>query len=204
MPFIVFSGGEGSGKSSVLKLLKEEFPAIVATREPGGTPWGEALRQPLLDRRFIPNPWAALFLFMSIRAQHVADVIRPAISAGHVIVSDRYLEDSYAYQWSAKMEQPDPAELWQMAALAGFPQPDRWLWLDVDPALGLQRRHSTTETNRLDHESLEFHTAVRAAYARLMTTAPYTKIGRRIDSSGSLDSVYQQVKKELTPYLQGA
>ncbi len=202
-PFIVFSGGEGSGKSSVLKLLKEEFPRIMTTREPGGTPFGEALRAPLLDPTFAPNPWAELFLFMSIRAQHVTELINPALTAGQVVVCDRYLEDSYAYQWAGKIGVHDPAQLWAMAKQAGFPVPDVWLWFDVEPALGLRRRRGTNETNRLDHESLAFHDAVREGFARLMTIDPYNRIGRRIDSAGSLNSVYEQVKRELGHFLTG-
>lgn len=203
-PFIVFSGGEGSGKTSILKLLKEEFPAIVTTREPGGTPFGEALRAPLLDPSFSPNPWAELFLFMSIRAQHVTELIEPSMADGRAVVCDRYLEDSYAYQWSGKIGATDPAELFALARRAGFPVPDVWLWFDVEPALGLRRRRGTNETNRLDHESLAFHDSVREGFARLITIDPYTRIGRRIDSNGSLDGVYREVKKELAPLLKGA
>lgn len=201
-PFIVFSGGEGSGKSSILKLLKEEFPTIVATREPGGTPFGEALRQPLLDRSFSPNPWAELFLFMSIRAQHVSDLIMPETEAGKIVVCDRYLQDSYAYQWASKIGESDPTQLWDLARRAGFPTPDVWLWFDVDPAVGLQRRAGTSETNRLDHESHAFHTSVREAFAWLITTAPYDRIGRRIDSNRPLDEVYASVKEALKQFLQ--
>jgi dTMP kinase len=200
-PFIVFSGGEGSGKTSILKLLKEEFPAIVTTREPGGTPFGEALRGPLLDPSFTPNPWAELFLFMSIRAQHVTELIHPSLEDGRAVVSDRYLEDSYAYQWAGKLGQTDPTQLMTLAQQAGFPMPDLWLWFDVEPALGLRRRRGTNETNRLDNESLAFHDHVRENFARLMTIEPYARIGRRIDSNGSLDGVYTNVKAELKPYL---
>ncbi len=199
--FIVFSGGEGSGKSTILRILKEEFPHIVATREPGGTPWGEALRQPLLDPALTPSPWAELFLFMSIRAQHVAELIAPKLSAGQVVITDRYLEDTFAYQWSTRIGESSPEVLLQLAAHAGFTVPDAWVWFDVDPAEGLRRRRNTGEINRIDAETVEFHTQVHQAFKRLMTFAPYTRIGHRIDANQPLGQVYADVKATLKPLL---
>jgi len=201
-PFVTFSGGEGSGKSSILERLKKEYPEIVATREPGGTPWGEALRQPLLDHTFNPTVWAELYLFMSIRAQHVADVIIPNTAAGKVVISDRYMQDSYAYQWSAKIGEHWPADLFRMAERAGFPNPDMWLWFDVDPEEGLRRRRQTMEINRLDQADLEFHRRVREAFEYLLGFDPYVHTGHRIDANRPIDEVYEQVKTLVAPLVE--
>jgi len=189
--FIVVSGGEGSGKTTLVHRLQTDFPGARYTREPGGTPYGEALRVPLLDRMYRPVPWAELFLFMSIRAQHVEEVIKPTLAAGRHVICDRYMQDTLAYQWYTRLGQRSPSQIMQLAEAAGFPQPDLWIYLDVDPEIGLRRRQQTGDMNRIDREKIEFHQHVREGFRDLFNYADYIHRGRLIDANQSPDDVYR-------------
>lgn len=202
--FIVLSGGEGSGKSSVLKAIQPTFPEAVFTREPGGTAVGAKIRAILLDHGDDPSPWTDLFLFFADRAQHVAEVVQPALQAGKVVFSDRYLPDTYAYQWFAAMGQRDPAVFLQLANAAAFPMPDLWLWLDVDPQEGLRRRRGTDKQDRMDRKDLAFHTSVREGFASLLTIDPWKRIGRRIDANQSFAAVVADVADSLQAFMRRA
>lgn len=195
--FIVFSGGEGSGKSTVLARLAEEYPQIIATREPGGTPLGTQLRGLLLnDPSAQPDPMAELMLFMADRAEHIAKVIRPALASGLIVITDRHWQDTFAYQWYAKMGRSDRREFGGYMDPA-WPQPI-WVWFDVEPKVGLQRRHATGEVNRFDAADLTFHTRVREGFKLLYHPEFY---GIRIDANQSPDEVYANVKAALATYL---
>lgn len=190
--FIAISGGEGSGKTTVVTRLTERFEDFVYTREPGGTPVGVAIREVLLQRDSLnPQPETELLLFWADRAEHVATVVQPALAGGATVVTDRYWMDSFAYQWWASLKREDPKPFLRLVDQFGFPYPDLWIWLDVDPTIGLARRRGTAEYNRMDAKSLDFHRAVRKGFSRLAAVARFPV--QRIDTSQPLERVVEEV-----------
>lgn len=173
--FITFEGIEGTGKSTQIKLLYDALVArkiaVVATREPGGTALGDELRKILLDPKNT-NMVAAceLLLYGASRAQHIHQVIKPALKAGKVVLCDRYLDATHAYQGLARGFSPDHID--QVNALAEAIQPDLTFLLDLEPQAGLarakSRNHKTnTHEERFENEALEFHAKVRAGYLKI-------------------------------------
>ncbi len=198
--FAVASGGEGSGKTTILRRLKEEFPHIITTREPGGTPVGQRIRDILLeDATLDPDVFTEMYLFTADRAEQVARVIRPALEAGRLLIDDRHWQDTGAYQWYATMRQSDSTEFMARCVDPKWPVPNLWLWFDVDPATGLQRRRDTSELNRIDERDLVFHTRVREGFEWVYSWYPYPKV--RIDANQSINEVYASVKAALAAYL---
>lgn len=195
--FIVFSGGEGSGKTTVLDAMMKEFPDALRTKEPGGTPVGQAIRRILLDAHHLePQPMTELFLFFADRAEHVATVVHPALAQGRTVMSDRYWMETYAYEWSAGMDRHDPKQFLELIQWAGFPAPDLWLWFDIDPAVGLQRRQATGQVDRIDAKALSYHERVRTGFrdlyeSRLLFPAV------RIDASQPVAKVIADVQATI-------
>jgi len=171
--FIAFEGGEGGGKSTQARLLTEALLAggreVVRTREPGGTPAAEAIRAVLLDPANEGlDARAEALLFAAARGEHVARVIRPALDRGAVVITDRYVDSSLAYQGVARelgVERVLELSMWATGGLL----PDLTFVLDIDPAVGLAR---VTDPNRLEAESLEWHRMVRAAFLDLAAREP--------------------------------
>lgn len=171
--FIAFEGGEGGGKSTQAGLLAEALLAggreVVRTREPGGTPAAEAIRAVLLDPANEGlDARAEALLFAAARGEHVARVIRPALDRGAVVITDRYVDSSLAYQGVARelgVERVLELSMWATGGLL----PDLTFVLDIDPAVGLAR---VTDPNRLEAESLEWHRMVRAAFLDLVARDP--------------------------------
>jgi dTMP kinase len=173
--FLALEGGEGAGKSTQLRLLtawlEEEGLEVVVTREPGATRLGRTLRQVLLDPATgALAPRAEALLYAADRAQHVAEVVRPALERGCVVVTDRYVDSSLAYQGAGRALDRDDVQkisTWATEAL----RPDLTVLLDVDPAVGLTR--ATKEgADRLEAESLAFHQRVRAGFLELAAREP--------------------------------
>ncbi len=171
--FIAFEGGEGGGKSTQAGLLAEALLAVgrevVRTREPGGTPAAEAIRAVLLDPANEGlDARAEALLFAAARGEHVARVIRPALDRGAVVITDRYVDSSLAYQGVARELGVDCVLELSMWATGGL-LPDLTFVLDIDPAVGLAR---VTDPNRLEAESLEWHRMVRGAFLDLVARDP--------------------------------
>jgi dTMP kinase len=171
--FVVFEGGEGSGKSTQAELLAAalvgEGRDVVLTREPGATEIGQRIRGLLLDHHpsgIAITPRAEALLYAADRAHHVASVVRPALAKGAVVVSDRYIDSSLAYQGAGRTL---PAEdvSWLSAWATGGLRPDLVVLLDVDPSIGLARAEHRGGVDRLEGESLEFHERVRYAFLDL-------------------------------------
>lgn len=166
--FLVFEGPEGTGKSSLIPLVAERFRRAgvepVVVREPGGTPAAEALREQVLHSG---GTWTAereLLYLAAARADLVAEVIRPALAEGRVVISDRYSLSTRAYQGAGRGLPLDKVE-WVLAAATGGLTPDLTVILDLPPEVGLARRHSDLKrVDRLDRESLEFHRRVAKRY----------------------------------------
>lgn len=171
--FIVFEGGEGAGKSTQSSALADYLQArghdVLCTREPGGTPAAEAIRAVLLDPANAGlDDRAEALLFAAARGDHAARVIRPALERGEIVISDRYLDSSVAYQGVARglgAQRVAELSLWATDGLV----PDLTIVLDVDPALGLAR---VVGPDRLESEPLEWHARVRQAFLDIAAMSP--------------------------------
>jgi dTMP kinase len=167
--FIVFEGSEGSGKSTQAKLLASRLSElgkpVMLTREPGGTQLGEQVRRLLLDLHVGPiTPMAEALLFTAARAEHVENVIRPALEAGELVVCDRFSDSTLAYQGGGRGLDIADLRATQCFATGGL-EPDLRLLLDLPVEVGLARRYADeVSVNRLDAESRAFHERVRSAY----------------------------------------
>ena len=172
--FIAFEGGEGAGKSSraraLTSLLRAAGHDVVLTHEPGDSRIGPRIRAILLDVANTGlNPRAEALLYAADRAEHVATVVRPALERGAVVITDRYVDSSIAYQGVARgLGREMVAELSRFAT--GGLVPDLTIVLDVAPAIGRGRRHGTAD--RLESETDEFHERVRSAYLDLAAADP--------------------------------
>lgn len=170
--FIVFEGPEGSGKSTQTRLLAGRLSDsgydVVTTREPGGTPLGEQVREIVLDHaseRLTPATEA--LLYTAARAQHVAEVIEPSLASGKIVVCDRFTDSTLAYQGGGRGLSLEQLQQMQQIATRGT-KPDLKVLLDLDPAIGLSRRFSEADqVNRFDQADLEFHRRVRQTFLEL-------------------------------------
>lgn len=174
--FVTFEGGEGSGKSTQIERLSARLAARgldpLLTREPGGTPLGEGVRDLLLDPARKPSPMTEALLLESARAELVASVIRPALAAGRVVLCDRYDDSTLAYQGGGRGLDEATLRAMNRAATGGL-APDLTILFDLDPELGLARRgRAPGPTNRLDREPLDFHRRVRRRYLELAAAEP--------------------------------
>jgi dTMP kinase len=173
--FITFEGGEGSGKSTQIARLAKRLSAVGLTvrvlREPGGTRVGEGVRALLLDPEHVElDPTAELLLYEASRAQLVADVIKPALAAGEIVLCDRFYDSTTAYQGFARGLPLDRIRELNEIATLGI-KPDRTIVLDVEPAMGIQRA-TRYGTDRLEGESEAFHAAVRAGFLAIAAQEP--------------------------------
>lgn len=186
--FIVFEGGEGAGKSTQEVLLAdalgERGHRVVRTREPGGTPAAEQIRAIVLspDNAGL-DPRAEALLFAAARGEHVARIVRPALERGDIVICDRYLDSSVAYQGYARdlgVDRVRNLSLWATRDLV----PDLTVVLDVDPAVGLSRLGSP---DRLEAEPIEYHRAVRQAYLDIAALEPDRYLV--LDATDPIDSL---------------
>ena len=181
MAFVTFEGPEGSGKSTQIQLLDRALRArglgVVCTREPGGTAIGEQIRDVLhshANTAMVPS--AEVLLYSADRAQHVAEVVAPALARGDIVISDRYAESTLAYQGYGRGL--DMEALRRITAFAiGELWPDLVIYLDLDVELGLRRKQREQaagrgEWNRMDQEGLAFHRRVREGYLAMARAEP--------------------------------
>ena len=180
--FIAFEGGEGSGKSTQIGLLatalRDRGFEVVVTQEPGATNVGRRIRDLLLHDDEAVAPRAEALLFAADRAHHVATVIQPALDRGDVVLTDRYIDSSMAYQGAGRELTFDEVRRLSGWATCGL-TPDLTVLLDIPAAVGLERargRMTSTDgrghTDKLERESLEFHERVRTAFRGLAEAAP--------------------------------
>tara|TARA_R110001606_G_scaffold90757_1_gene202887 strand:- start:5439 stop:6077 length:639 start_codon:yes stop_codon:yes gene_type:complete len=197
--FISLEGGEGSGKTTAIHFIRQwlddhKIPYIM-TREPGGTPLAEEIRQLVLTPRDESvNDVTELLLVFAARAQHLAEKIQPALDKGTWVISDRFLDSSYVYQGKARGG--DIAMLDQLANwVVGDNKPDATLVLDVPVELGQERVVQRQHQDRLDKESFAFHQKVRDGFLERAEADPERV--KVVDASQSLESVKSQIEEQL-------
>jgi len=207
--FITLEGGEGVGKSTQLKVVQATLQQaglnVVMTREPGGTPRAEQIRQLLLARDTEPMPPSCeLLLMFAARATHLHNVIKPALQRGEWVVCDRFTDASYAYQgYGRGLPLEDIRELEHM--VHGDIQPDMTLLLDAPAQLGMQRarQRSATgeqETDRFETEQLAFFERVRLGYN--IRAGEHASRFRIIDASQSLEAVSNSIREVVMQFVQ--
>jgi len=200
---ITLEGGEGAGKSTVLETVRAQLAArgidVLVTREPGGTPAGEAIRSVLLDPglKGLCAETELLLMFAS-RAQLVRDVVLPALSAGRWVLSDRFTDASFAYQGGGRgqpIERIAELERWAAAGL----QPHLTLLLDLPVADGMRRANGRGSTDRIEMENVDFFERVRAAYRARAAAEPGRF--RVVDAGRPLDEVLGDVRDNIDRFL---
>jgi dTMP kinase len=201
--FVTFEGGDGSGKSTQSKLLidwlESEGRTVLTTREPGGTDLGEEFREIVLHRRGEMAPRAEALLYAADRAHHIATKVRPALERGEVVVQDRYLDSSVAYQGAGRVL--DPAEvrslsLWATEGLL----PDVTVLLDLDAAAGQSRlAESRTRYDRLESAGDDFHARVRTAYLELAAAEPQRFLV--LDAALAVDELAAAIRQRIAQKL---
>jgi dTMP kinase len=201
--FVTLEGGDAAGKSTQAERLErwltEAGRSVVRTREPGGTEIGTGIRELVLHRPTPIEPRAEALLYAADRAQHVATVVRPALERGAVVLQDRYLDSSVAYQGAGRVL--DPAEvrrlsLWAAEGLL----PDLTVLLDIDAATGRERRSSRTTYDRLEAEDDGFHERVRDAFRSLAAAEPDRFVV--VDGARPADEVEQHIRAAVQPLLE--
>lgn len=204
--FIVFEGGEGSGKSTQAKLLVERLQTegieLIYTKEPGGTPIADKIREIFLYQNTEPVvPKTELFLLLASRAQHVSQKIEPTLKEGKHVICDRFNGSTYAYQIGAR-KMPNGSFIEAMDAYArdGL-EPDMVIFIDLDPEIGIGRKkRGPEEMTRLDKEELDFHRKVRGHFKKL--AKHHDEVWSEFDGTLPIQDlhvlIYDQVKKLLS------
>jgi len=206
--FITFEGGEGSGKSTQLRRLQVELVSrgreVVVSREPGGTPLAEGIRNLLLDPEHDPDGLVEMLLLAAARRDHVARVIRPALARGAVVLCDRFSDSSLVYQGAARGVGGELVARINRVATEGL-EPDLTLVFDIDPEEGVSRARSRNlgqgeRASRLDDEDAAFHRRVRLGFLELAEQCPQRV--RLVDASGDEETVFERVLELLPEELQ--
>jgi len=202
--FITFEGIEGAGKSTALELthqyLKQHNIEVVVTREPGGTKISEAIRKLLLDHN--DETMAAdaeLLLFFASRAQHIAQIIKPALQAGKIVLCDRFTDASFAYQCGGRGIAEERVAVLEQWAHQGL-QPDVTILMDVPVEIGMQRVKQRSEPDRIEAEQCQFFEKVRAQY--LKRAQQYPERFQVVDASVSLDEIKQVLQQICSAVIQ--
>lgn len=203
--FVTFEGGEGSGKSSCLAKVAKDLQnagyEVVITREPGGTPISEQIRNVILDKANTDmDPMTEALLYAASRRQHLVQKILPALREGKIVLCDRYLDSSLAYQGGARGLGIEKILSLNQYAIDGQ-YPDLTLFFDLEPEVGLERieENSSREVNRLDLEKLSFHHKVRDSFLKLMGVFPDRYV--RIDASKSREEVENSALEQIIKRL---
>ena len=200
--FITIEGAEGVGKSTCIAVveswLEGQGLSYVSTREPGGTPLGEKLRALLLDPASgTIDPLAELMMMFASRAQHVSEVIKPALALGQWVVCDRFTDSTYAYQGGGRGLSMDVIRQIEQVALQGF-TPDLTLVLDLPLDDGLERVANRGERDRFEREQRVFFERVRHAFMQRAAGGDHYRV---IDASGTEKVVGSRVRRTLKEFL---
>ncbi len=200
--FITFEGGEGCGKSSQMAMLANFFKEIkrefVITREPGGTPLSEEIRELLLSAKKGANmhPKTELLLFAAARAQHVEEFIKPAIAQGKIVICDRFFDSTSAYQGVARKLGANSVEMLNNFAAADC-TPNLTILLDLDPQIGLDRASFRDAGNldRMGSQNLEFYKAVRASFLEI--AKQNSERFFVLNADDTKENIFEKIKQEI-------
>ncbi len=200
--FIMLDSGEGAGKTTQLIKAKEFFgDSIVLTREPGGSPYAEEIRSVILNSPHAKqaDPKTLFMLFWAARVDHLKNTIIPALDAGKIVISDRFDSSTFAYQIVAQGARHLEKLFWQMRELSlGDYVPDLYIYLDIDPKIGLGRKTAQkTEINHFEERPFEFHEKLRVGFREFLGHVPHEVI----DASASLDRVWENFKQIIDGQL---
>lgn len=205
--FITFEGGEGSGKSTIAKMIYDEFlkenKKVILTREPGGVKIAEDIRNIILDKNNTNlDDRSEALLFAASRRQHLKEKVIPALNKGEIVLCDRYIDSSLAYQGGGKnlgVDEVYKINLFATDALL----PDLTLLFDIEPQLGLDRinQNKNREINRLDLETMTFYNKVRDTYLELAKKYPERIV--IVDASKSIEEVFNTSLKIINNKLNG-
>ena len=200
--FITFEGGDGSGKSTQIQSVRDWFESrgreVIVTREPGGTELGTEIRRLVQNGPEDVDARTEALLYAADRAYHVATVIRPALERGAVVLGDRYIDSSLAYQGAARSLGVDEIASLSAWATQGL-YPSLTFLLDLPPEVGARRR--TDAPDRMERESMDFHERVRHEYLRLADAEPDRIVV--IDAVGTVDEVFTEIRGVLVERFDG-
>lgn len=200
--FITFEGGDGAGKSTQISKLKEYLQSkgfdVIITREPGGTDIGEKIRNIILDpENKEMDAVTEAMLYAASRAQHVAQVIKPAIDDGKIVICDRFIDSSIAYQGFGRGLGNSVSIINSYAV--GEYMPDKTVLLKLKPQFG-SKRISDREKDRIELEAVSFHQAVFDGYEALEKIYPERIIG--IDATGTIDEIHETIRMQIDGLLE--
>ncbi|WP_375464180.1 dTMP kinase [uncultured Methylobacterium sp.] len=208
--FITFEGGEGAGKSTQVARLARTLRArrsVVTTREPGGSPRAEEIREALLAGVAKPyGPFAEALLFSAARIDHLDHLIRPALRAGEIVLCDRFMDSTRAYQGAAGGLDPDAVAALERVVVGGT-RPDLTLILDLAPETGLARARAraagqgASAPDRFEAEALAFHARLRAAFREIAEAEPARCV--LIEAAGTAEAVEAAVRRAVAARLPG-
>ena len=200
--FITFEGGDGSGKSTQIQSVRDWFESrgreVIVTREPGGTELGTEIRRLVQNGPEDVDARTEALLYAADRAYHVATVIAPALERGAVVLGDRYIDSSLAYQGAARSLGVDEIASLSAWATQGL-YPSLTFLLDLPPEVGARRR--TDAPDRMERESMDFHERVRHQYLRLADAEPDRIVV--IDAVGTVDEVFSEIRGVLVERFEG-
>jgi dTMP kinase len=201
--FITLEGGDGSGKSTQSALLKAWLEAqgrtVVFTREPGGTDLGVELREIILHRRGYIAPRAEALLYAADRAHHIATKVRPALERGEIVLQDRYLDSSVAYQGAGRVLDGTEIRELSLWAAEGL-LPDLTVLLDLDETVSRERLDNTrTKYDRLEDEKQDFHARVRSSYLDLAAAEPERFLV--LQATDSIETIAAQIQDRVLTLL---
>lgn len=200
--FITLEGGDGAGKSTQIDNIKRYFEErrydVLISREPGGTHIGEKLRDILLDRSNSEmDDVTEMLVYAASRAQHVSELIKPSLDEGKVVICDRYVDSSLAYQGYGRELGSIVKDVNDVATRGLLP--DITFWLDLDPEEGRRRAGNEGELDRLEVENKDFHTRVRNGFRAICEADP--KRVKKIDASESVEEMKQRIYEHLDKLL---
>lgn len=203
--FITLEGPEGAGKTTVIDMLlnyyQEKELQIIKTREPGGIPISEKIRNIILDPKHIEmDARTEALLYAAARRQHLVEKVVPALNGGAIVLCDRFIDSSLAYQGYARGIDMD--EIWKINQFAiGDIMPELTIYFDLDPRVGLARINNTSdrEINRLDLETIEFHERVQEGYSKVIEKFPERII--KVDASKPLEQVLEDTVDIINRFL---
>ncbi|WP_462410014.1 dTMP kinase [Neobacillus sp. Marseille-QA0830] len=193
--FITFEGPDGAGKTTILSMVAEHFPNALVTREPGGIDIAEQIRRVILAKENTSmDPRTEALLYAAARRQHLVEKVMPALEDGKIVLCDRFVDSSLAYQGYARGLGLNEVFSINQFAIEQM-MPDLTIYFDIDPELGLKRinKNKGREVNRLDLENLSFHHKVREGYLLLLERFPDRV--KRIDASKTLDEVFVEAQE---------